>query len=161
MWIFVIAIMLYLCMTVCKKAYIRFELKKTQREITNRYNKLIYILKTKYNNNIFVQRLLNRTTHKIVLVTNPSIQGFGYNINKGEEIGLCMLNYKTGMPNKIDDIFYILLHELAHIMTVTYTHNEEFYASFNLLCDIATTNNIFTLKDYKNNPSEFCNGYIR
>lgn len=159
--IIVIAILIYTCVTLCKKAYIRYRLRTTQQEITNRYHKLMYILKSKHNNNIFVERLVNNTTHNIVLVTNPSTQGFGYNINKGEEIGLCMLNYKTGLPNKTDDIFYVLLHELAHVMTALYTHDEEFYTNFNFLCEIASKNNIFELKDYKNNPSEFCNGYIK
>jgi hypothetical protein len=161
MLLIVIAILIYACVTLCKKAYIRYKLINTQKEIKHRYHKLMYILRSKHNNDIFVQRLLDNTTHKIVLVRNPSTQGFGYNINKGEEIGLCMQNYKTGFPNQTDDIFYVLLHELAHIMTTTYTHDEEFHTNFDFLCKIASQNNIFKLRDYKNIPSEFCNGYIK
>ena len=147
-----IGIIVILILTLCKKAYIRYRLRTTQQEITNRYHKLMYILNSKHNNNMFVERLVNNAPPNIVMVTNPSTQGFGYNMNKGEEIGLCILNYKTGLPNKTDDIFYVLLHELAHVMTAMYTHDEEFYTNFNFLCDIASKNNIFELKDYKKNP---------
>ena len=161
LYLFVIVTLMYMCTTICKKLYIGYKLKNTKHEIKNRYNQLIHVLTKNYNDNIFVERLLNHKNPKFVLIKNPSTQGFGYNINKGEEIGLCMLNYKTGLPNKIDDIFYILLHELAHIMTISYTHDEEFYANFHFLCTVASENNIFVLNDYKNNPSEFGNGYIK
>ncbi len=154
-------IFIYMFVTLCKKTYFYYQLKYIKQEIQKRYDQLISILTQQHHTNHYVQRLINkRQSNNIVLVTDPSKQGFGYNINKGEEIGVCMINYKTGSVNKLDDIFYVLLHELAHVMTFSYSHDTEFHSNFHFLQQVAIENNIFTLTDYKSNPSEFCNGYI-
>lgn len=146
---------------MCQKKYRNYKLENTHQDIQKRYNKLIYTLATQHDKDRSVQMLLNKAdSNRIVLVKNPIEQGFGYNVNKGEEIGLCMVNYKTGSINKADDIFFVLLHELAHVMTTSYSHDDEFYKNLNFLKQVATENGIFVMTDYENNPSQFCNGYI-
>jgi hypothetical protein len=44
----------------------------------------------------------------------------GYNVNKGYEIGVCL----DGTPNQM---FHVLLHELAHTTVKSFDHNEEFW----------------------------------
>lgn len=75
----------------------------------------------------------------------------GYNINKGGEIGLCL----DGTPN---DMFHVLIHELAHTVTKTYTHDEEFWNNYNQLKDIC-----IKLKIYTDIPGKrkFCGEYIQ
>ena len=46
----------------------------------------------------------------------------GYNMNKGYEIGLCT----DGTAN---DMFHVLIHELAHSTVKEYKHNPEFWAN--------------------------------
>jgi hypothetical protein len=47
----------------------------------------------------------------------------GYNTNKGYEIGLCL----DGNANQV---FHVLLHELAHSTVVEYSHNDNFWKNF-------------------------------
>jgi len=50
----------------------------------------------------------------------------GYNVNKGCEIGLCI----DGNPN---EIFHVLIHELAHSTVKVYSHDSEFWENFEKL----------------------------
>jgi hypothetical protein len=50
----------------------------------------------------------------------------GYNVNKGCEIGLCI----DGTPNQI---FHVLIHELAHSTVEVYSHDYEFWKNFEKL----------------------------
>lgn len=54
----------------------------------------------------------------------------GWNTNKGYEIGVCL----DGTPNQI---FHVLLHELAHCTLDEYGHTDEFWRNFKDLREIA------------------------
>jgi len=61
----------------------------------------------------------------------------GYNTNKGEEIGLCI----TGDSN---EIFHVLLHELAHSTVSEYDHSEQFWKNYTKLRDLAIDLGIYS-----------------
>ena len=54
----------------------------------------------------------------------------GYNTNKGYEICLCL-------DGTVNQIFHVLLHELAHSTVKEYDHNEEFWKNFKDLRELA------------------------
>ena len=76
-------------------------------------------------------------------------KSLGYNVNKGEEIGICV----DGTPN---DIFHVLLHELAHSTVAEYSHNEEFWNNFSELCQHCIKLGIYE----KTEKTKFCGGTI-
>lgn len=78
-------------------------------------------------------------------------QGVGYNTNKGYEIGLCL----DGDPN---EVFHVLLHELAHSISSSYSHDAEFWKNFDDIKKLCEEQNIY--KPIKN-KSEFCGRYIQ
>ena len=47
----------------------------------------------------------------------------GYNVSKGSDIGLCI----DGEPN---EIFHVLIHELAHCTVDEYSHSKDFWKKF-------------------------------
>ena len=61
----------------------------------------------------------------------------GYNTNKGYEICLCL----DGTANQV---FHVLLHELAHSTVKEYDHNDSFWNNFKELREIATANGLYT-----------------
>jgi len=75
----------------------------------------------------------------------------GYNVNKGESIGLCI----QGEPN---EIFHVLLHELAHCTVENYSHNKEFWDNFKKLRKICVSLGI-----YEEIPklTKFCGKHIQ
>ena len=60
----------------------------------------------------------------------------GYNTNKGYEICLCL----DGTANQV---FHVLLHELAHSTVKEYDHNDSFWNNFKELREIATANGLY------------------
>jgi hypothetical protein len=74
----------------------------------------------------------------------------GYNSGKGDEIGLCI----DGTTN---DIFHVLLHELAHCTVDEYSHSNHFWMQFEKLRGEAMTLGIYTHIPTK---TPFCGQYI-
>lgn len=68
-----------------------------------------------------------------------------YTINKGESITLCVRS-RDSHDNLYNDnvLFGVLLHELAHVGSVTVDHNAEFIRNFNYLLQKASEWNMFT-----------------
>ena len=67
-----------------------------------------------------------------------------YTLNKGEQLVLC-LRSRDHKDEIYDDnlIFYVTLHELAHIGSLTEQHNEEFHRNFRYLIRMASQWNLF------------------
>ena len=75
----------------------------------------------------------------------------GYNVNKGNDIGLCI----DGEPN---EIFHVLIHELAHSTVDEYSHSKEFWKKFD---DLRTM--CVSLGIYQEIPqrTKFCGKHIQ
>ena len=74
----------------------------------------------------------------------------GYNTNKGYEIGLCL-------DGKVNQIFHVLLHELAHSTVSEYEHSTQFWQNFKELRELATQIRIY---EPVNSSEKFCGKYI-
>lgn len=75
----------------------------------------------------------------------------GYNTNKGYEIGLCI----DGSPN---EIFHVLIHELAHTTVKEYDHSAHFWERTQQLKDICRDLGLYKPIDAK---TRFCSAYIQ
>lgn len=75
----------------------------------------------------------------------------GYNTNKGQEIGICI----DGTPN---EIFHVLLHELAHCMVSEYSHSPEFWEKYEKLKNEAVSIGVY---DSILKTTPFCGKQIR
>lgn len=77
----------------------------------------------------------------------------GYTVNKGEKIGLCI-------EDDENTLFFVVLHELAHVITKSYGHDETFWKNFEFLIKQSIKINIYDYKNYNKNPSNYCNKEI-
>jgi len=75
----------------------------------------------------------------------------GYNTNKGSEIAICL-------DGEVNDIFHVLIHELAHSTLDEYSHSPEFWKNYKELREIC-----IELGIYKkiNEKKEFCGKHIQ
>jgi len=80
-----------------------------------------------------------------------SISDVGYNTNKGQEIGICL----SGTPN---EIFHVLLHELAHCTVTEYDHSEQFWNNYMKLRDLAISIGIYEKIPEK---TAFCGKHVQ
>jgi len=60
----------------------------------------------------------------------------GYNTNKGQEIALCL-------GGSVNDIFHVLIHELAHSSVKEYSHSENYWNNYVELRDICVKLDIY------------------
>jgi len=75
----------------------------------------------------------------------------GYNVNKGGSIGLCI----DGEPN---EIFHVLLHELAHCTVNEYSHSKEFWDKFDKLRTMCVSIGVYQEIPQR---TEFCGKHIQ
>lgn len=75
----------------------------------------------------------------------------GYNTNKGQEIALCL----DGTPN---EIFHVLIHELAHCTVEEYSHSDDFWANYIELRDICVNLGIYEKIPER---TKFCGQHIQ
>ena len=60
----------------------------------------------------------------------------GYNTNKGQEIAICL-------DGSVNDIFHVLIHELAHSTVTEYSHSENYWNNYAELRDICVNLGIY------------------
>ncbi len=75
----------------------------------------------------------------------------GYNVSKGSDIGICI----DGEPN---EIFHVLLHELAHCTVDEYSHSKEFWDNFHKLREMCISLNIYQEIPQR---TEFCGKHVQ
>jgi len=75
----------------------------------------------------------------------------GYNTNKGENIAICL----DGTPN---EIFHVLIHELAHCTVTEYSHSDNYWSNFIELIDMCVDLGIYEKIPEK---TAFCGQHIQ
>ena len=138
------------------------QVKKADLLIDLKYkiNKLIEHLRL---NNIpdreGAERLYNRFKNTNLRETSLLESSAGYTINKGHELRLCI--NKVNGSYQPDIVMFIMLHELAHILSITYGHNEEFRGNMDLIVKEAVKIGIYSGQDYTQKPVNYCGVVIR
>jgi len=131
---------------------------KILHSIRQKIENLMDVLKeSRYLDQVPIQNLLRKYEHKTIQLDElPNVSSlqttFAFNVNKGERISICL-----SKENTLNDLFFVVLHELAHSMTKEYAHNTQFWENFKRLIEIATKHSIYTNHNYSKTPSKFCN----
>lgn len=81
-----------------------------------------------------------------------------YVIDKGEIFAMCIRDPKNEnkIDPKINDLTFVLIHEMAHLFTKTFGHDKLFWENFRFLLKEAAAIGIYESKDYKKNKSPYC-----
>jgi predicted metal-dependent hydrolase len=77
-----------------------------------------------------------------------------YSINKGEQIVLCLRTNNKLMD--LNTMMFVVLHEMAHICTLSIGHTTEFWDNFKWILEEAINIGIYTKQDFKLNNVEYC-----
>lgn len=85
-------------------------------------------------------------------VDNPEYTS--YSINKGEQIVLCLRTNNKLMD--INTMLFVVIHELAHIATISIGHTTEFWDNFRWLLEEAINIGIYIKQDFDKKPVEYC-----
>jgi len=80
-----------------------------------------------------------------------------YSENKGEKIVVCLRD--KAPPYKLVDtntVMFVVLHEMAHLMTTTIGHTPEFWTNFKRILQDASGVGIYQPTNYARSPVSYC-----
>ena len=125
--------------------------------VTQKCKLLVTYLKEKYPEDERVQRLVKGFNPKRISETLPTSELTAYSENKGEKIAFCLNTTKKGdQLIDINTLTFVAYHELAHVMTKSVGHKQEFWKNFQFLLIEAKAAHLYTPVDYKKEPKEYC-----
>jgi hypothetical protein len=106
-----------------------------------------------------VTRFLQRFNPDVFVENDMHSADTSYSENKGQKIVVCLRD-KTKAPQYplIDQntITFVLLHEMAHLMTETIGHTQEFWNNFRRILGDAVQIGIYTPVNYAQRPTPYC-----
>jgi hypothetical protein len=125
--------------------------------VTQNCKKLVVYCAKKFPNDEKYQRLVQKFNPTKISETLPTSEFTAYSENKGEKLAFCLNKEKNGTKLiDINTLMFVAIHELAHIMTTSEGHKQEFWQNFKYLLEQAKEANIYNPVDYKKNPEPYC-----
>ena len=116
----------------------------------------------KYNSHPAVKRLTNNFKASSITESLPDSEYTSYSLNKGEKISMCIRYKKNVDGKKINDfismntIMFVAIHEMAHVMTKSIGHKDDFWQNMRIILCIAQEKGLYTRKDYSIGTTAYC-----
>lgn len=79
-----------------------------------------------------------------------------YSVNKGEEIRICLKDEDGELLDDDNLLMFVVIHELAHVMSLEEGHTDTFWNNMNMLLIQAEKINIYKPENYYKNPKIYC-----
>ena len=126
-------------------------------QVTQKCKDLVEYCGKKFKDDERIQRLVQKFNPTKISETLPTSEYTAYSENKGEKIAFCLNKQKSGTQLiDINTLTFVAIHELAHIMTESEGHKQEFWQNFKFLLEQAKEANIYHPVDYKQKPESYC-----
>lgn len=126
---------------------------------TNNMKLVVEKCREEYGDQDNVKRLVDKFNPQKIYEILPTSEYTAYSENKGEKLAFCVETEKengAGYLVDINTMTYVAMHELAHIMTESIGHTEEFWQNYKFLLQVAKSINIYEPIDYKKSPVRYC-----
>jgi hypothetical protein len=128
--------------------------------INDKINKLIdYMNLHSLPDSDTAKRLYHRWMSIELKETNSTEKSAAYTLNKSSEIRLCIRDQNGNFEDPNTSMF-VILHELAHVMSISYNHTEEFKNNFSYITHLASSLGLYRPEDFANNPKIYCGTQI-
>jgi hypothetical protein len=104
-----------------------------------------------------VKVLLERYNRDNIFENDVKADSTSYSENKGDKIVICLRD--KAPPYKLVDtntIMFVVLHEMAHLMTTTIGHTPEFWTNFKRLLQDAVSVGVYQAQNYDRTPVQYC-----
>lgn len=118
---------------------------------------LIQFLGVKYPKSARVKRLVEKFNPDNISESGAKSKYTSYSVNKGEKIVFC-LRSRDRDQRLVDSnvLMFVALHELAHVMTVSTGHTDEFWDNFRFLLKKSIAAGVYRHQDFRRNPVKYC-----
>ena len=145
----IIVVFLFIILLYQLNFNLNFDNKKKIKNLKSKLKILIDELKKQYPTHSGI----NNLDDNIIIKNLPRYKKkVAYTYNKNV-IYICL-------EDNENELFFILLHELSHIITETLGHNKMFWNNFKLLLNTSIQLNLYKYKNYKINPVNYCGKLI-
>lgn len=128
--------------------------------VSDRVDKLVkYMVDNNLPNAEIAKRLESRWKRCTLKETGSGERSAAYTVNKGDEMRLCV----RGSGNKLENIntsMFVIIHELAHLMSNSYGHGPEFKDNFNYIIHIASSIGTYKPQDFTGTPVNYCGNVV-
>jgi predicted metal-dependent hydrolase len=125
--------------------------------IKERLTSIVQYLKQNHSDEESVQRLVQKFKPKQISESISGTKYTSYSVNKGEKIVFCIRS--KDQEEKLIDIntlMFVAIHELAHIMTRSIGHTQEFWSNMKRLLKVGIRQKLYVRQDFKSNPVPYC-----
>jgi len=125
--------------------------------VTQKLKDLVAYTAKKFPDDENVQRMVQKFNPTQISETLPTSEYTAYSENKGEKLAFCLNKQKNGTKLiDINTLTFVAIHELAHVMTLSEGHKQDFWQNFKFLLEQAKAAHIYEPVDYKKNPEPYC-----
>ena len=126
-------------------------------EAVNKMKRLVEYVSKEYPKDEDVIRLKKNFNPNKITETLPTSELTAYSENKGEKMAFCLNKTKnTGTLIDLNTLTFVAIHELAHTMTKSIGHKQEFWKNFKFLLENAVKIGIYKPVDYKKENQSYC-----
>ncbi len=134
--------------------------KQDAADLLGRVNRKLIKIVEYMDNNVDsdeARRLVKNFNPDVLSESLSDSSHTSYSVNKGEKIVFC-LRSKDGKETIVDDntMTFVAIHELAHLMTKSIGHNQDFWDNMKELLKVAIELGLYQKQDFKNNPVMYC-----
>ena len=125
--------------------------------IRKNLDSIVNYLKENNSHDARVERLIANYRPEKLSESIPHTNYTSYSVNKGEKIVFCIRS-KDERQKLVDinTIMFVAIHELAHVMTKSIGHTEEFWNNMKYLLRKGIDIGVYKNHDYKTNPIPYC-----
>lgn len=131
--------------------------------IKERLMRMINYLKEKYPKDARIIRLYEKFDPRQISESSNNSAYTSYSVNKGEKIVFC-LRQRDESEHLMDlnTMIFVAIHELAHIMTESVGHTQEFWENMRFLLNQAMSDDlkIYHYLPYHKEPKPYCGTLI-
>jgi hypothetical protein len=169
-------ILILLLFTTCSESFEILEVSSTGKEYTvqeydntkeaanilAKLDKNIHIfiqkLKKDHPNDERIERMENNLSNSIIEEAPHVDNESTYTINKGELIKICLRKKIKNKPfHNLNTLMFVVIHELAHVISISIGHTDEFMENFRFLLTKAAKYNInYEPVDFSKNNINYC-----
>jgi hypothetical protein len=128
-----------------------------------KFETLVEKLQQHYPADKRVQLLASRFRPSAIseIAGNADAKYTSYSVSKGEKIVFCLRSRDAHQKLiTLQTLMFVAIHELAHVMTVSVGHTEEFWNNMRFLLANAIVWRVYRPINYGNNPEPYCGLHI-
>ena len=127
-------------------------------EILVNLDKFITKLKKHLLDDYPSHKLIQKKLKKSILIyeiPKKNTKSVAYTLNKNI-LYVCLRNKNKTLIKDYNKIYFVVMHELAHLITKTYGHNQEYWDNNKLIIKTAIKYKLYKYKNYYSSPVNYC-----